>query len=403
MRTWQPAVLGIGLILLAACGEVETVPSQAPTEAVPRTVTPTDGVRRSVSIGSQTPPASVPDEYQHYTWLDLSVDAGFLSGNIGYGQAVENYSGNNASADIDLTARNAVGTLVASNSAHAQDSHIFPGDYGITASTNVSLPAGCGITLQASGTGSVWDSFFTTSLSLLTWGKKTESATKSISQPSCAAPPPDTSTPTSGGGGDGSGSTTTTTPPPEPDTYYPPWYEPSGHWDCVEEYNYSTYEYVTTCYWRDDNDAQLPRAGAPLLSRALVASSPSAASLGDEELPSVFVIVSDAIPAAAMAVVERHKQGPFRNVLLVRSSTVRPAVFAAAMRILYEARSRDGEIPASDRSVQLRGTILDQEIPVVARDYAAAFTGLLQQAKRFSLGSYGTHPALNIRMGAARK
>jgi hypothetical protein len=116
------------------------------------------------------------------------------------------------------------------------------------------------------------------------------------------------------------------------------------------------------------------------------------------DLPSVFVIVSDQVPADAMAVIERHRQGPLKNVLLVPSSTIRPAVLVAALRALSDARGKQGETPAKDFTLTLEGGILDQQIPAAARDYAATFTALIANAKRGDAGAYGLRPMLELRL-----
>jgi hypothetical protein len=100
-----------------------------------------------------------------------------------------------------------------------------------------------------------------------------------------------------------------------------------------------------------------------------------------------------------MAVVERHRQGPFKNVLLVPSSTIRPAVLVAALRALSDSRGREGETPVKDLALTLKGGILDEQIPAAARDYAASFTALIANAKRGDAGAYGLRPILELRLG----
>ena len=407
MKTWQLAVFAFAPILVSACGDPATIPTQVPTEAVPRVLTPDDRPQRSISIGSQTPPSSVPPEYQHFTWIDVTADAGFLPGNIGYGQALVHYGGTNATADVDLVARNASGTVVASNSGHEQDWHLFPYEYSLTASTSANLPASCGISLQASAVGRAWDSFFTTNQSLLTWGTKAGSATKPASQPACAPPPVcQDQTATNYGGplpcvypAPTSGGTPPTTPPTGTTTYYPPTsYGTTGHWECTTWNSGTEYE-VRNCIWVQGYGARIASSGASLTR--LVASGP-AYTLAEADLPSVFVIVSDQLPAGAMAVVERHRQGPQKNVLLVPSSSLRPAVFVAAMRALYDSRAKDGETPAMELSLELKGTVLDQQVPAALRDYAAAFTALVASAKRANAGAYGTRQIVEFRLGAPK-
>jgi hypothetical protein len=154
---------------------------------------------------------------------------------------------------------------------------------------------------------------------------------------------------------------------------------------------------VRNCIWVQGYGARIASSDASLTR--LAASGP-VYTLADADLPSVFVIVSDQLPAGAMAVVERHRQGPQKNVLLVPSSNLRPAVFVAAMRALYDSRTKDGETPAKELSVELTGTVLDQQIPAALREYAAAFTALVASAKRANAGAYGMRQIVEFRMGA---
>jgi hypothetical protein len=81
---------------------------------------------------------------------------------------------------------------------------------------------------------------------------------------------------------------------------------------------------------------------------------------------------------------------------------VRPAVFIAAMQALYDSRDTDGEAPAKELSITLRGSILDQQIPSTDRDYAAGFTAQIASAKRGNAGSYGTLPIVEFKLGNRR-
>ena len=114
----------------------------------------------------------------------------------------------------------------------------------------------------------------------------------------------------------------------------------------------------------------------------------------------MFVIVSDQLPADAIAVIERHKTGPLRNVLLVPSSTIRPAVFVAAMQALYDSRDKDGDALTKELSIVLRGSILDQEIPSTARDYAGAFTAQIASSRKGDAGVYGMRQIIEFKLGA---
>jgi hypothetical protein len=407
MKRWQAAAFGLAVLFFnSACGEsvVPTVPS--PKES-PRVAVPGDGPSRSVSIGSQTPPSSVPAAYQHYTWIDVTVDVGWYNANTAYAQAIVNFGANNASADIDLSVRNAQGLVIGSNHGQAQASYVFPGDHAVVASTNAVVGQTCGAIAQGTASGKAWDSFFTTSQSMLTWGQKGASESKTASQPACVpttcldasasnynGPLPCTYPPPPAPSG-GSGST----PPPDGGTTQPPTYQPapfvpSGHWECYLT-NLGTDFETERCTWYADY-TRLPKSSPAFTMNAAGAASRTQTSA---DLPSVFVIVSDQVPADAIAVIERHKQGPYRNVLLVPSSTIRPAVLVAALRALADSRSTKGETPDKDLQLTLKGSILDQQIPAAARDYAATFAALIATAKRGDAGAYGQRPILEIRLG----
>src|SRR5207248_2415707 len=135
------------------------------------------------------------------------------------------------------------------------------------------------------------------------------------------------------------------------------------------------------------------------LSRS-AAPSTSARTQSGVNVPSVFVIVSDQVPSDAIAVIERHRTGPFKNVLIVPSSTIRPGVFIAAMQALYDSRDTDGDTPAKELTLTLRGTILDQEIPSTSRDYAASFTAQIASARKRDAGAYGIRPMVEFKLGA---
>jgi hypothetical protein len=200
----------------------------------------------------------------------------------------------------------------------------------------------------------------------------------------CTFPPPPT-------GGDGSTPPGGTTQPP---TYQPAPFVPSGHWECYKTFAGTDYE-TEVCTWYADYD-RLPKSSPAF---ALIAGNAASRTITAADLPSVFVVVSDQVPADAMAIIERHKQGPFKNVLLVPSSTIRPAVFVAALQILADARGKQGETPDKEFQLTLKGGILDQQIPAAARDYAASFTALIANAKRGDAGAYGQRPILELRLG----
>jgi hypothetical protein len=405
MKTWQATAIGLAVLFNSACGESGTVPTVPSLEEIPRLTAPADGPSRAISTGSQTPPASVPPEYQHYTWIDVSADAGWWNANTAYGQAIVEFGANNATAEIDLTVRNAQGYVIGTNKGQSQASYVFPGEHTLVASTNVVVSQTCGAIAQATANGKAWDSFFTTTQSTLMWGQKGGSDSKGVPQPACApttcldpsasnyggafpctySPPPtggDGSTPPSSGG------------PPQPPTYQPGPQTPSGHWECVIWFSGTDYQ-QEYCTWYPDY-ARLPKASP---SFSLNAGAPTSLPQSSTDLPTVFVIVSDQVPADAIAVIERRRQGPHKNVLLVPTSTIRPAVLVAALHALADSRATKGETPAKDLQLTLKGGILDQQVPAAARDHAATFTTMIANARRGDAGVYGQRPILEIRLG----
>jgi hypothetical protein len=325
---------------------------------------------------------------------------------VAYGQSIVRYWASNATATVELKVRNSQGTIVGENSASSQDWWLIPWKSTLYASTSVTVSGTCGQIAQAKASGTVWDSAISSAQGLLSWGNKTQTATNSAPQPECApakcldtsatnygGPQPCTY-PTSPTGGDGSttdGSTTggSTTPP----TYQPAPFVPSGHWECVIYFPDTDYQ-REYCTWYADY-TRLPKTSP---SFALNAGDASARTLTSADLPSVFIIVSDQVPADAMAVIERHRQGPFRNVLIVPSSTIRPAVLVAALRALADSRARDGESPNKELQLTLKGGILDRQIPLAARDYAASFASLIANARRVDAGAYGVRQILELRL-----
>ncbi len=155
----------VAFLSLSACDE-QALPTQMPTDAAPRLEVPADG-RRVILTGSQTPPSYAPAEYQHYTWINVMADVGWLDAHTAYGQAIVQYGGNNATADINLTVRNASGTIIGANSAHASESWVFPGQHTLRQSTTVYVTPTCGSIAQAAASGSVFDSWLNTSQNIL--------------------------------------------------------------------------------------------------------------------------------------------------------------------------------------------------------------------------------------------
>ena len=393
------------VLVLGACEEG----SQLPTEShhpTPRVDAPTDRPNAVVSIGSQTPTAGVPPEYQQATWLTIQADAGWVSANTAYGQGILEYGGNNATLDVNLVVRNVNGTVIASNSAHSADSHVFPSRYSMNRTTNAYVTQTCGLIAQATATGEAWDSFLSSSQQYLVWGKLAGSDTKGVPQQAC---------PTTGSTSSGSGYY----PPPTTDPYsytysYPYPNITPGHWECIY-YNYGTYYELQNCYYYPSTityGSRAPSTPTLLASRGTLTPTTIGASSSTTngtngassaaELPSVYVVVSDQVPDSALAVIERHAQGPFRNVLLVPSRTIRPAVFAAALQALLESRAARGETPSRDLRLVLRGDVLDQQIPSDVRNYAEVFTNLLASARPVAAGPLGTVPLLHLYMAQRR-
>jgi hypothetical protein len=402
----------VASLSLFACDE-QVVPTQQSKNAATLLHAPGEG--RRIIVAGDDPPPSAPPEFQQYTWIDVTADAGWLDAHTAYGQGVVRYGANNATADVILSVRNAAGTIIGSNTGHAADSYVFPGDHTLRTSTTVYVTPTCGSTAQATASGTAFNTWLSTSQSMVKWGDKSDGDTKTAAQPTC---PPSTTTcldtkatnyggslpcayppPPSGGG-------TQPLPPPSgptyPGAYYPPTYTPtgpSGYWLCVT-WNANTIYETRDCRWVTTGYDRL--SARPMSLARLVAPGTPARTQGSTDLPSVFVVVSDQVPADAIGVVERHKTGPFKNVLLVPSSNVRPAVFVAAMQALYDSRDKDGEAPAKELSITLRGTILDQQFPAADRNYAAGFTAQISSARRGNAGAYGNLPIVEFKLGARR-
>src|SRR5215207_6542112 len=131
MKAWQPAALALALLVVSACGDFETVPTQAPKEPVSVIEAPSDGPQEAISMDSPTapgqdPPDDAPPEYQHYTWIDVQADVGWNGLREAYAQAIVRFGGNNASALIELSVKNPQGAVVASNSGIAEVSYLLP-------------------------------------------------------------------------------------------------------------------------------------------------------------------------------------------------------------------------------------------------------------------------------------
>lgn len=386
MKRTSLAAVVTATLLLAGCGEGVAVPTAATLRSAPRTEAPASGPSKVVSTSTEAP-ADVPPEYDQPTRIDVVADAGWMSSNTAYGGAIATYYANNATLDVDLIVRNAQGTIVGSSSVHAADSYIFPGNHTLNRSTNVVVSQTCGLIAQATGHGTAWNSFFTATQQVLSWGRVGGSDTKAAMQQAC----PTSAQPT------GSGTYPTTTYPMiYPYTYQISTYKPAS-WVCTI-YNIGTeYEQQICVYYPAVVTDRAPTKGMVLASRSALAPATLRAS-NAPAIPSVFVIVSNRVPPNALAVIERHQRGPFKNVLLVPSKNISPALFAAAMEALYQSRASQGESPAKDIRLELRGTIRDAEFPSSIRDYAASFTSLIANAKPAFADSYGTTQIVEIRM-----
>jgi hypothetical protein len=346
--------------------------------------------------GAQDPtsgptPTTRPEAEIYYT-----STVPYLSGSSGAIVSSITYYGNIATTDLTYSARNAAGAVIPQTTVHnrgegQQASCIGSAwrcswTFKFQTVVGLNLGAACGIAVSASAAHRAeWTYPIISRLPSATWGT-VFAADKliTVSNGSCAPLPP----PPTGGDASTPPSTGTTQSP----TYQPAPFVPSGHWECIIYFKGTDYE-KEYCTWYPDY-IRVPNASPTF---ALSATDDLSRTLA-ADLPSVFVIVSDQVPADAMAVIERHRQGPLKNVLLVPSSTIRPAVLVAALRALSDARGKQGETPAKDFTLTLEGGILDQQIPAAARDYAATFTALIANAKRGDAGAYGLRPMLELRL-----
>lgn len=407
----------VASLSLFACDE-QVVPTQQSHDTAPRVEAPTDQ-RRIIVTGNQTPPSNAPAEYQHYTWIQVTADVGWLDANTSYGQSIVKYGANNATADVNLTIRNASGAIIGSNTGHAAESWVFPGDHTLRVSTNAYVSPTCGSVAQALANGAAWDGWLATTQNIVKWGDKGDSDTKSAPQAACPPPPSSTcqdtqasnygaplpctypSPPAPGTGGSGPIPPSGTGYPGQ--YYVPPYSQPGviGYWQCVI-YNANTPYEMRTCWWTTTGYYYDKLASRPISLSRIAAPGATARSQSSADLSSVFVIVSDQVPSDAIAVIERHKTGPLKNVLLVPLKTIRPAVFVAAMQALYDSRDKDGDVVARDMSITLRGSIQDQEIPPAARDYAAAFTAQIASAMKGDAAGYGDLPIVEFKLGSRK-
>ena len=268
--------------------------------------------------------------------------------------------------------------------------------FKLTTTSDVSLGAICDRVLTGwAAHRAEWYLGATKYVSVMIWGSAfAGNAQVKAYNGACEPPPPPPPPPS---GGDGSTEPSTTTPPP---VYVPPYYEPKpGEYVCIVHYEGTDYEW-RECWWVENNDARIAHGGALRSIANAGAEQPSFAS--GAKPASVFVIVSDQVPAGAMAVVDRHKQGPYKNVLLVPSTNFRPAELVRAMRYLYASLDAEGETPQKEFTALLKGVVNDGDVTAAERDYAATFTTMLSKAKSGNVGAYGARPFLEIQLGEAK-
>jgi hypothetical protein len=364
--------------------------------------------------GSGTTTAPTPSTYPTAE-IYYSSTGVFVSGRTATIVASVTYFGNIASTEVTSSARDASGNVVIPENrvvnrglgeqapcAGSWTKCVWT--FKLQTVVTLNLSSDCGITVTASSNHRAeWTTPSAYRLPGATWGSvfsadSPVSASNGVCAPKCL----DVTATNYGGslpctypspvsGGDES------TPPTSP-TYYDPNAPlgPYGYWQCTMWYLGTDYQ-TEHCDWISYYPARLsPRS--PALSRSALAST--ATSTRTAEQPSVFVIVSDQVPAGALAVIERHRQGTFRNVLLVPSNAIRPAVLVAVLRALSDSRANLGETPPNDLQIVLKGDVQDAHIPAAARSYAATFTALIASARPADAGAYGTRPMLELRLGS---
>ena len=343
-------------------------------------------------------PSSAPNAIIYH-----SSTVPFVNGSSGVIVASVTYYGNIATTDVFYSVLAANGSVVlsetkATNRGLGENAPCMGSwlqcswTFKLQTVVSVTLGRDCGLALKGRANHRAeWTVPTFRLLPGATWGTTFASnLPTTASNAACTSTPPTT---IASGGGDASSppSTGGTTEPP---TYQPAPFVPSGHWECRVWYSGTDYE-REYCTWYDHNASRLA-VSSPTFAR-LGATSAHSASPG-ADLPSVFVIVSDQLPAGATAVIERHSEGPYRNVLLLPSSAIRPAALVAALQALAESRARYGETPTRELQLVLEGTVLDRHIPAAAREYAASFSSLIARAKRGAAGAYGTRQIAEIRL-----
>jgi hypothetical protein len=375
---------------------------QHPTRAAPSApnLVIMEGEQPSTTTNEFPSPSTAPTAIIYY-----SSTAPFVSGSSGVVVSSVTYYGNIATTDVFYSVLTANGSAVLPNTKATNrglgDKAPCIGSwlecswtFKLQTVVSVSLGQECGLALKASANHRAeWTIPTFKLLQGSTWGTTFASnLPTTASNAACTQTPPTT---VASGGGDASSPTSTGGTTTEPPSYQPGPFVPNGHWECVVYFMGTDYE-KEYCTWYADNATRLATSG-PSLTRLGAANDPSAARPA-ADLPSVFVIVSDQLPAGAMAVIERHREGPYRNVLLIPSGAIRPATLVAALQALADSRATQGETPVRELQLVLEGTVLDQHIPAAAREYAASFGALIARAKRADAGPYGTRQILEIRL-----
>jgi hypothetical protein len=322
------------------------------------------------------------------------------------------YFGNLATTDQTFEVRDLKGTLIspARTVINRGEGEHYPCvgsswlacsfTFKFVTNSDVSLGVSCDRVVTAwAGHRAEWYLGASKYLGVQIWGSTFSNDARASADNGPCAPPPPPPPPSSppSGGGDGSTPPSESTPPP---LYVPPYYSPKpGQWVCIVHNGGTDYEW-RDCWWVENNDTRIATGGAVRSTLGAAFDQPSFTS--EDKRPSVFVVISDAVPAGSMAVFERHKQGPYKNVLLVPSANFRPAELVRTMRYVYASLAADGETPAKELSIQLKGTVNDAEVSAVERDYAATFTTMLSKAKSGNVGAYGARPFLEIQLGEAK-
>ena len=318
-------------------------------------------VGASSSAGAQTPPSSAPAAYQHYTWIDVTADVGWLDAHTAYGTVGRSVRSQQRDGRHQSHCAQRVGC--GHRLQHGARRRVvgLPGRSHAAASARPSTsrrPAVASPRPAASGTA--FDTWLSTSQNIAEVGRSRRERhqdRRASSLPSAAHLP--------GHAGDQLRRSAALHVPaaaalrkrPDPSLGHrlpgpelsPPYTRPAQ-----SDTGSASSGTRTRPTRRGPAPGSRPATGTTTGDRGPCRSLASrhrvtpARTQSSADLPSVFVIVSDQVPSDAIAVIERHKTGPLKNVLLVPSSTIRPAVFVAAMQALYDSRDKDGDAPAKD-------------------------------------------------------